>query len=393
MSISFTTTHSELSAALDAMKAINTNRPSFVAQKLIRLAVSEEGVVTLESYDTLSHVVATLAVDEVDGLPGELLLDRLQLVPVVRALAVGTTRAELRRMPVTIREDGGTLGISSGGYYFTGPIQKDAEFMAPPEYNLHRIVTVDRDAILAAVTRLQVCAGRDKTLPMLTGIKLTSVDGGLEMAATDRYRLGVGFVATQEAESEVSELAPAAMLSLAIRNLPAGPLKLGTSPDAMKDDGWISLRGGSMVIGFPPVSAEFVKYHSLIPSNSSGSAKHHDAVVPRGELLTALKRARAVVDKGHHARLRLVGSTISVTAGGDEGRMESPEFPTDQAGDDLPVIAMNPEYIVPALESFGTHSVSIRYSTQARPLMIAEPGELDNPRAFRTLVMPARLPG
>ena len=51
--------------------------------------------------------------------------------------------------------------------------------------------TVAAEELAAAVAQVAVAAGRDDTLPMLTGIRM-EIDGPrLTLAATDRFRLAV----------------------------------------------------------------------------------------------------------------------------------------------------------------------------------------------------------
>ena len=50
---------------------------------------------------------------------------------------------------------------------------------------------VDSDVFAEAVSQVAVAAGRDDTLPMLTGVRLEIEDDLITLAATDRYRLAV----------------------------------------------------------------------------------------------------------------------------------------------------------------------------------------------------------
>ena len=51
--------------------------------------------------------------------------------------------------------------------------------------------TVDSAVFATAVSQVAVAAGRDDTLPMLTGVRLEIEGDRLTLAATDRYRLAV----------------------------------------------------------------------------------------------------------------------------------------------------------------------------------------------------------
>ena len=51
--------------------------------------------------------------------------------------------------------------------------------------------TVNASEFATAVSQVAIAAGRDDTLPMLTGVRLEIKGDRLTLAATDRYRLAV----------------------------------------------------------------------------------------------------------------------------------------------------------------------------------------------------------
>lgn len=393
MPVSFNTTHGELSVALDAMTALITSRPPLPALANLRIVVLETGVVAIESYDYDTHVSVMLKAQINTPFPTKterIIVNRAELTAFIRSLTKGTTRARQAGLPITIAAEKGIVEVVTDGYSMSLPTPD--EFVEPPaskfEFQAENFATVDRDALLTAITRLQVSAGHDETLPMLTGISFESVEGGLELATTDRFRLGVAFLPTAQSGHEIKRLIPAKMLSTICRHLPAGEIWLDFAD--LNKSGLAYFRSGAFYIGTRFLDSEFVKYRSLIPGKGRG-----DAVVSRNQLVMALKRASSLLDNGRHVRLRLHGSTAMVTGGfgGDGGKVASPMFRTTQTGEDLEgEIAFNPKYLGQALASFGSDSVAIRYSTPSKPVLIAEPGELDNPRAFRTMLMPAKLP-
>ena len=63
---------------------------------------------------------------------------------------------------------------------------------------------VDSDVFAEAVGQVAVAAGRDDTLPMLTGVRLEIEDDVITLAATDRYRLAVREFAWRPATPGVS---------------------------------------------------------------------------------------------------------------------------------------------------------------------------------------------
>lgn len=385
MKVSFTTTHGELTVALDAIAALSPTRPPVPILACLKITAHIDGTVTVDTFDYETHVRVALNAwnSDVSGEDAELVVNRALLTSYVRSLTAGSTKAKQAGLPVVFTVDGNNLQVTADGYEFTLPTFPVDEYPLLPVHRVGQFVTVDRDTMRGMVTRLLVSAGHDDTLPMLTGISIKGAPGGLEMATTDRFRLSLGFVPTVEPEADIKVLVPAKLLGTIFRYLPAGPVQCTFS------DGQAVFLSGAVSISTRLMDNEFVKYQSLIPSKAVG-----DVVVSRGDLAVAVKRVATTVDRGHHLRFVFAGSELQVSAGGEDGRAKSPKLRTEQVGNDMAgPTAFNPEYIGEALASFASDAVSIRYDTPSRPVFIAEPGELDNPRAFRTLVMPARLPG
>src|SRR6187397_521583 len=61
------------------------------------------------------------------------------------------------------------------------------------DYEVSSQVTVEvqADAFAAAVAQVAVAAGRDETLPMMTGVRIELNGSTMAMLATDRYRLAM----------------------------------------------------------------------------------------------------------------------------------------------------------------------------------------------------------
>lgn len=384
MPVTFSTTHGELMKALDAMTALN-GRPITPAVGAVQITVSD-GEVNLRTFDFTTLITITLDPATSTG-QGQYLVARDLFTGFVRSFLAGSTKTKQAGLDIRFEVTDGGLKMSADSYEYLLPLLSDLEF---PDVDIPKagvLAVVDRDAMLSMVTRLQASAGNNATLPMLMGISIANVDGGLELATTDRFRLSVGFVGcrflTTKGDINLKVLVPAKELGKLLRFLPAGEITCHF------DGGWAVFTSGPMTIMTKWIDSEFVRYRSLIPSEGAG-----EMVVSRGDLAVAVVRASAAVDRGHHVRFAFADSQVQVSAGHEDGTVRSPSFRGEQTGQDMPSpIAFNPTYFKDALAMFSSDSVAIRYQTPARPVLIAEPGELNNPRAFRTLLMPARLPG
>lgn len=83
-----------------------------------------------------------------------------------------------------------------------------------------RLATVPAAAFAQAARRAVVSAGRDALLPAFTGVRISTVDGGLRLVATDRYRMTSATVhgETSLAEQDFRTSVPAEVLAAVARH-------------------------------------------------------------------------------------------------------------------------------------------------------------------------------
>src|SRR5205823_13881150 len=115
-------------------------------------------------------------------------------------LLADITRA-LPSHPVDLTTEGSRVQLACGSARFTLPTLPLDEYPTLPA--MPEVTgTIGSDAFAAAVSSVAVAAGRDDTLPVLTGIRV-EIDGeDVTLAATDRYRLAVRTLRWQPVRSE-----------------------------------------------------------------------------------------------------------------------------------------------------------------------------------------------
>ena len=128
-------------------------------------------------------------------------------------------------------------------------------------------VAVFRDLVLAA----SVAAGKDDTLPTLTGIRVEWDGTGVRMVATDRFRLVKAEWLNESTVQEGAALVPAADLLAYVKALPK-PSRFGLPPTVVihPEDGQVRFtcvtHEGEVSRTIRTLEGEFPKYESLIPT-------------------------------------------------------------------------------------------------------------------------------
>jgi DNA polymerase-3 subunit beta len=312
-----------------------------------------------------------------------------------RVLVSGRLLADITKSlpphPIDVVVDGARATISCGSARFSLPTMPVEDYPRLPD--MPRLAGAVRPDVFAeAVSQVAVAAGKDDTLPMLTGIRV-EIDGArLTMAATDRFRLAVRELDWEPSDTSISTavLVPARTLADAAKTL-AGkdPVQIALSDG----DGLLGLAGNGRRSTTRLLDAEFPKYRQLLPSEHTTAA-----VLELAPLVEAIKRVSLVADRGAQVRMEFTEGSLRLTAGGDsEGAEGSAEehLPAELDGEPL-TIAFNPGYLLDGLNSLHTDRAHLAFTTPNRPAL-ARPVSGDQDPVGRSdylhLLMPVRLPG
>ncbi len=113
--------------------------------------------------------------------PGKVLVSGRLLADITKALP---------NKPVDVTLDGSRVAIACGSAKFslpTMPVEDYPELPKPPTVT----GTIPAQVFAEAIGQVAVAAGRDDTLPMLTGVRVEIEGNRVVLAATDRFRLAV----------------------------------------------------------------------------------------------------------------------------------------------------------------------------------------------------------
>ncbi len=308
-----------------------------------------------------------------------------------RALVSGRLLADITKAlpnhPVEIAVDGSRMMISCGSARFSLPTMPVEDYPALPSMP-QLIGELPGEIFGEAVSQVAVAAGKDDTLPMLTGVRVEIGEGKLTLVATDRFRLAMReFPWEPDATlGEVAVLVPARTLGDAAKTLGANGGKVEMSLAA--NDGLLGLSGSGKRTTTRLLDADFPKYRQLLPSEHSAAA-----IIDIDALQQAIKRVSLVAERGTQVRLEFVDGGLRLSAGGDDEGSAEEELPVEYTGDAV-TIAFNPGYLLDGLGAVRTQKVHLSFTTPSRPALL-KPVDQDGNVApgYLYLLMPVRLPG
>jgi len=307
-----------------------------------------------------------------------------------KALVSGRLLADITKAlpnhPVEIAVDGSRMTISCGSARFSLPTMPVEDYPQLP--TMPQLAgELPGEVFGEAVTQVAVAAGKDDTLPMLTGVRLEIGEGKLTLVATDRFRLAMREFPWEPNETlgEVSVLVPAKTLNDAAKTLGASGAKVELS---LGNDGLLGLSGATRRTTTRLLDADFPKYRQLLPTEHSAAA-----VIGVDALVQAIKRVSLVAERGTQVRLEFVDSGLRLSAGGDDEGSAEEELPVEYTGDPV-TIAFNPSYLLEGLQAVRTPRAHLSFTTPSRPALLKPVDEDGNVApGYLYLLMPVRLPG
>lgn len=329
----------------DAVSGVARRLPSRPAVPILAgVKLSADGnmlVVSGFDYETSTTVHAQADVMDAGSVlvSGKLLADIAKVLP---------------QKPVEVTAEGSSVRIVCGSAKFSLPTMSVDEYPTLPAMPA-TTGSLPVEVFAEAIGQVAAAAGKDDSLPMLTGIKTHTVDGSLFMAATDRFRLAVKRVADWDAEVDV--LLPAKTLSDVARTLPSG---LETVAFGATDSLW-GVDTGATWTTMRTLDVEFPQYRRLIPTSHAAVAS-----VDVSELAGAIKRVALVAERGAQIRMAFEDGRVTLSSGGDDAGSAEETLPADVVGDRI-VIGFNPGYLMDGLSTIHTSRVLFGFVDGNKP--------------------------
>jgi DNA polymerase-3 subunit beta len=308
-----------------------------------------------------------------------------------KVLVPGRLLAEISRSlpakPISFILEGTRVLVSAGSAKFTLPTLPLSEYPTLPELPVAS-GSLNSDLFATAVNQVAIAAGKDDSLPTLTGVFVEINKNQITLAATDRYRLAVRELtwSAQDANIETTSLLRARTLADAAKSLiGSSQVTIALAPATTNEKlvGFIS-EGKTMTSRV--LDGSFPPFRHLLPSESTA-----DAVIEVAPFLDSVRRVALVTDKTVPLRLNFSNNTLQLEAGTGDEAQASEKLDINYKGEDIN-IAFNPTYLTDGLTAINTAFVHISFTGANKPAVLTGQTEAGSAPItnYKYLLMPMR---
>lgn len=367
----------ERDSLVDAVNWVSksiSNRPITTALLGIVIDASEE--ITLSGSDLETSAKAKFKAEV--SQKGKVLVPGRLLAEISRSLPA---------KPVSFVLEGTRVLVSAGSAKFTLPTLPLSEYPTLPELPATS-GSLNSDLFATAVNQVAVAAGKDDSLPTLTGVFVEINKNQITLAATDRYRLAVRELtwSAQDANIETTSLLRARTLADAAKSLiGTSQVTIALAPSTTNEKlvGFIS-EGKTMTSRV--LDGSFPPFKHLLPSESTS-----DAIIEVAPFLDSVRRVALVTDKTVPLRLDFSNNTLQLEAGTGDEAQASEKLDINYKGEDIN-IAFNPTYLTDGLTAINTAFVHISFTGANKPAVLTGQTEAGSAPItnYKYLLMPMR---
>ena len=351
-----------------------STRPIMTA--LLGIVIDAQNDVTLSASDLETSTKSSFEADIKEK--GRVLVPGRLLSEISKALPNKT---------VSFALDGSRVLVTAGSAKFTLPTLPINEYPNLP--NLPETSgNIGSELFATAVNQVAIAAGRDDSLPTLTGIHVDINKETITLAATDRYRLAVREInwTPNDPELTTSALLRARTLADAARHIASTKnISFAIAPTA-SNERLVGFASDSKLMTSRQLDGTFPPYRHLLPSESTATA-----VIEVAKLLDSVRRVALVTDKTIPLRLKFNANNLHLEAGAGDDAQATEELEIKYSGEAID-IAFNPTFLTDGLTALGTPFVNIAFTGSNKPAMLSGKTKIDGDidGSYRYLLMPMR---
>ncbi|MFE3378662.1 DNA polymerase III subunit beta [Streptomyces anulatus] len=341
------------------------------------LLKAEDGALSFSSFDY--EVSARVSVDAEIDEDGTVLVSGRLLADICRALP---------NRPVEISTDGVRATVVCGSSRFTLHTLPVEEYPALPQMPT-ATGTVPGEVFASAAAQVAIAAGRDDTLPVLTGVRIEIEGDTVTLASTDRYRFAVRefLWKPENADASAVALVPAKTLLDTAKALTSGDTVTLALSGSGAGEGLIGFEGAGRRTTTRLLEGDLPKYRTLFPTEFNSVA-----VIETAPFVEAVKRVALVAERNTPVRLSFEQGVLILEAGSSDDAQAVERVDAVLEGDDIS-IAFNPTFLLDGLSAIDSPVAQLSFTTSTKPALLsgrpAVDAEADD--AYKYLIMPVRL--
>ncbi|WMX46093.1 DNA polymerase III subunit beta [Streptomyces roseicoloratus] len=343
------------------------------------LLKAEDGALSFSSFDY--EVSARVSVEAEVEEDGTVLVSGRLLADICRALP---------NRPVEISTDGVRATVVCGSSRFTLHTLPVEEYPALPEMPT-ATGTVPGEVFAAAAAQVAIAAGRDDTLPVLTGVRIEIEGDTVTLASTDRYRFAVREFLWKPESPDTSAVAlvPAKTLLDTAKSLTSGDSVTLALSGSGKGEGLIGFEGAGRRTTTRLLEGDLPKYRTLFPTEFNSVA-----VIETAPFVEAVKRVALVAERNTPVRLSFEQGVLILEAGSSDDAQAVERVDAQLEGDDIS-IAFNPTFLLDGLSAIDSPVAQLSFTTSTKPALLSGKPAVDAEadEAYKYLIMPVRLSG
>ncbi|WP_329411742.1 DNA polymerase III subunit beta [Streptomyces sp. NBC_00704] len=343
------------------------------------LLKAEDGQLSLSSFDY--EVSARVSVETEVEEEGTVLVSGRLLADICRALP---------NRPVEISTDGVRATVVCGPSRFTLHTLPVEEYPSLPQMP-NATGTVPGDVFASAAAQVAIAAGRDDTLPVLTGVRIEIEGDTVTLASTDRYRFAVREFLWKPENPDASAVAlvPAKTLLDTAKALTSGDSVTLALSGGGSGEGLIGFEGAGRRTTTRLLEGDLPKYRTLFPTEFNSVA-----VIETAPFVEAVKRVALVAERNTPVRLSFEQGVLILEAGSSDDAQAVERVDAQLEGDDIS-IAFNPTFLLDGLSAIDSPVAQLSFTTSTKPALLSGKPALDAEAddAYKYLIMPVRLSG
>ncbi|AQA12902.1 DNA polymerase III subunit beta [Streptomyces malaysiensis] len=343
------------------------------------LMKAEEGTLSLSGFDY--EVSARVSVEADIEDDGTVLVSGRLLADICRALP---------NRPVEISTDGVRVTVVCGSSRFTLHTLPVEEYPALPQMPT-ATGTVPGEVFAAAAAQVAIAAGRDDTLPVLTGVRIEIEGDTVTLASTDRYRFAVREFLWKPETPDISAVAlvPAKTLLDTAKSLTSGDTVALALSGSGAGEGLIGFEGAGRRTTTRLLEGDLPKYRTLFPTEFNSVA-----VIETPPFVEAVKRVALVAERNTPVRLTFEQGVLILEAGSSDDAQAVERVDAQLDGDDIS-IAFNPTFLLDGLSAIDSPVAQLSFTTSTKPALLSGKPAMDAEadEAYKYLIMPVRLSG